>query len=119
MTSSFPGWSEWRGRLEESFRDDRFPLMCLIRFETSALTRRTATGNLRDYLQDRGLTVNVSHRGLCMLAHAKLEAGEVVRLQVPCMEPRAKLPTLAEVRWVQHLPQAVFEGYAVGLRFVL
>ena len=109
-------WAEWSEVTGERQRADRYPLMQLVRYESSAPLVREA----RD-LGEKGASIalNVGNGGLCLLLDWAPEVREVFRLHVPMPVSWAKTPTLAEVRWVRTLPFSDETIYAVGLQFVL
>ncbi len=114
-----PEWTEWSGQPEELVREDRFPLTRLIHFEPSAHVAEgglEATGEREESI---GFLINVSRGGLCVLTRWAPVEGTILRIRVPLPVPRAEIPTLAEVRWVRELPDALHQGYATGLKFVL
>lgn len=109
-------WAEWSEVTGERQRADRYPLMRLVRYETSA---QLAPEEGRPGEEGAGIALNVGNGGLCLLLDWEPELGEVLRLHVPMPVSWAKTPTLAEVRWLRHLPLGWPGPYAVGLQFVL
>ena len=116
-------WEEWNQGAGEQQHGDRFPLMRLVRYETSALLKQEDVQEGQEHTAARqegaGLTVNVSNGGMCLMMDCAPAIREVLRLHVPMPVPGAQTPTLAEVRWVRTLPFGWEGVYAVGLRFVL
>jgi len=112
-------WTDWSEVTGEQQRGDRFPLMRLVRYESSAPLDQLDQEAVSHGEEGAGLTVNVGNGGLCLLIEHAPQVHEVLRLHVPMPVPWARTPTLAEVRWVRHLPFG-WEGlYAVGLKFLL
>lgn len=109
-------WAEWSEVTGERQRADRYPLMRLVRYESSAPL--VAEGQPSEE-EGAGIALNVGNGGLCLLLDWAPEVQEVLRLHVPMPVSWAKTPTLAEVRWVRSLPFGYETIYAVGLQFVL
>ncbi|TLY27561.1 MAG: hypothetical protein E6K63_10560 [Nitrospirae bacterium] len=109
-------WAEWSEVTGERQRADRYPLMRLVRYESSAplVPEARQLGE-----EGAGIALNVGNGGLCLLLDWAPEVREVLRLHVPMPVSWAKTPTLAEVRWVRSLPFRDETIYAVGLQFVL
>ncbi len=116
-------WEEWNQGAGEQQHGDRFPLMRLVRYETSAPLRLEEVQEGQEDTAARqegaGITVNVSSGGLCLMMDWAPAVKEVLRLHVPMPVPLAEIPTLAEVRWVRTLPFGWEGVYAVGLQFML
>ena len=109
-------WAEWSEVTGERQRADRYPLMRLVRFESSAPL--VAEGQPSEE-EGAGIALNVGNGGLCLLLDWAPEVREVFRLHVPMPVSWAKTPTLAQVRWVRSLPFGDETIHAVGLQFVL
>lgn len=109
-------WAEWSEVTDERQRADRYPLMRLVLYESSAplVPEARQLGE-----EGAGIALNVGNGGLCLLLDWAPEVREVLRLHVPMPVSWAKTPTLAEVRWVRFLPFGGETIYAVGLQFVL
>src|SRR5207248_188584 len=109
-------WAEWSEVIGERQRADRYPLMRLVLYESSAplVPEARQLGG-----EGAGIALNVGNGGLCLLLDWAPEVREVLRLHVPMPASWAKTPTLAEVRWVRSLPFGDETIHAVGLQFVL
>jgi len=68
-----------------------------------------------------GILVNSSLRGLCIgVTTPLLKRDEVLRLFLPLMDQKTKVPTLGEVRWVKSNRLENGDGeYLVGVRYLL
>lgn len=109
-------WAEWNEVMGERQRADRYPLMRLVRYESSP---PLVAEEQPSEEEGAGIALNVGNGGLCLLLDWAPEVREVLRLHVPMPVSWAKTPTLAEVRWVRLLPFGYETIYAVGLQFVL
>lgn len=116
-------WEAWEVDREKALlhRRDRFPLMRTLHYEAGAaldgaaaeVDVETANGLLK------GLTINVSSGGLCLLVDRALPLREVLRVHMPTPIQLVQTPTLAEVRWLRALPFKSNGTYVVGLKFLL
>ncbi|MBW8065702.1 MAG: PilZ domain-containing protein [Nitrospira sp.] len=110
-------WEAWEIQREKGHQHqrDRFPLMRPVQYQTSVPIgeQQAITG------QSKGLSVNVSSGGMCLLIDHAPELQSVMRVHVPMLEMKAQTPTLAEVRWVRRLPFNRDGLYYVGLKFLL
>jgi hypothetical protein len=116
-------WEAWEVDRKKALmqRHDRFPLMRTMHYEMGAPAdvseeeeeAETANGHMK------GLTVNVSSGGLCLLIDRALPVREVLRVHMPTPLQLVQTPTLAEVRWLRALPFVTNGLYVVGLKFLL
>jgi hypothetical protein len=75
--------------------------------------KRLETGTWKN-IQGKGRGVDVNSNGLGFTTEIPLEAGEVLRLNLPLIPPETSIPVFSEVRWT--LPEGV--KYRVGLQFL-
>ncbi len=73
----------------------------------------------RDRQEQRGVGVNLSSRGLCLLLEKPPALGQVFKIWVPTPLPGLDTPTLAQVRWKRHLRSKPVDIYSVGVEFLL
>jgi len=115
-------WEAWEVDREKARlpRRDRFPLMRTLQYEMGALSdgaeeEKTEAANGLS----KGLSINVSSDGLCLLVDRVLPVREVLRVHMPTPLRPVQTPTLAEVRWQRALPFLRNGLYVVGLKFLL
>ena len=115
-------WEAWEVDRKKALlqRHDRFPLMRTMQYEMGALLDVTdaeepaaAKGLMK------GLTINVSNGGLCLLMDRAFPVREVLKVHMPTPLQFVQTPTLAEVRWQRALPFVSNGLYVVGLKFLL
>ncbi len=69
--------------------------------------------------EGKGLSLNIGSGGMLLLMHKAPEVGQVLRVYVPTAVNRARIPTLADVRWVREAPFPQHNGlYFVGVKFL-
>ncbi len=119
---SLANWEAWEVDRTKALlhRHDRFPLMRTMHYEMGALLDVTdaedagiANGQMK------GLTINVSNGGLCLLMDRAFPVREVLKVHMPTPLQLVQTPTLAEVRWLRALPFSSNGLYVVGLKFLL
>jgi len=109
-------WDQWDHLHPHWNQRDRYSLTQVVTIERSILQ---VVGDEVPIPKIRGLTVNVSSGGLCMLADWFPKPGEIFRVHVPWSTVGAKTPTLADVRWVRRLPFADNSLAMVVLKFIV
>jgi hypothetical protein len=119
---SLANWEAWEVDRKKALlhRHDRFPLMRTMHYEMGALLdvadaedAGTTNGQMK------GLTINVSNGGLCLLMDRAFPVREVLKVHMPTPLQPDQTPTLAEVRWLRALPFQSNGVYVVGLKFLL
>lgn len=116
-------WEAWEVDRKKALlqRHDRFPLMRTMHYEMGALldvadaNNDEGSGNG----QMKGLTINVSNGGLCLLMDRAFPVREILKVHMPTPLHPVQTPTLAEVRWLRALPFISNGLYVVGLKFLL
>jgi hypothetical protein len=109
-------WANWNHFLPNWNQRDRHSLMQVVTIERSTLR---VVGDEMPTPKSMGLTVNVSSGGLCLLADWSPKLGEIFRVHLPLSSVEAKMPTLADVRWVRPLPFENSGLVMVGLKFIV
>ncbi len=100
---------------------ERIPLMREIPYETTSPIANQVgfPGDYQDGQLRKALSINISSGGLLLLMERAPDVDRVVRIHVPTPINNARIPTLAEVRWVRRVP---FSGAGdlsfVGLKFL-
>ncbi len=101
---------------------ERIPLIREIPYETTSPIANQGgfPGDYQDGQLRKALSINISSGGLLLLMERAPDVDRVVRIHVPTPINNARIPTLAEVRWVRRVP---FSGASdlsfVGLKFLL
>ena len=122
MGMTLANWEAWEVDRKKALlqRHDRFPLMRTMHYEMGAQVEvedpeeaDTANGPMK------GLTINVSNGGLCLLLDRSFPVREVLKVHMPTPLQPVQTPTLAEVRWLRALPFKSNGLYVVGLKFLL
>ena len=67
----------------------------------------------------KGILVNISNGGMCLLIDRQFHVQDTLRIRVPTQCSEATTPTLAEVRWVKEGQLGQHDVYLIGLRFLL
>ena len=97
-------------------RVDRVTYVKTVQLERTSITDQ---GGECPHRVTKGLSINVSSRGLCLLLDWAPDLREIVRIHMPMPVATAQTPTLADVRWVRPV---VFHGKElaiVGLQFAV
>ncbi|MFQ5455862.1 MAG: PilZ domain-containing protein [Nitrospirota bacterium] len=67
--------------------------------------------------KNKGMIVNISEGGVCMMVDIPLEISQIVKIDFPLHNVTATTRTLGEVRWIKNSPWS--NNYLIGLRFLL
>ncbi len=116
MDSDAGRWEKWNHFPIHSVPRNRVPKMQVVVFERSI--PQVGKEGLMLYSQ-LGLSVNVSHTGICLMVEEAPAVGEILRAQMPMAITGMSAPTLADVRWVRTIPFQKGALSLVGLKFLL
>jgi hypothetical protein len=110
-------WDEWDMPMHalDVRRPGRFPLLTRVSYERGMPVTESGLSPRSGH----ALSLNVSDGGMCLLMDHAPELEAVLRVRIPTTTSLAKIPTLAEVRWVRRLPFVEATMYCVGFRFLL
>ena len=94
----------------------RHSLIRAVTFEAGRIEGRTtaAIGT-----RGKGILVNISNGGMCLLIDRQFRVQETLRVRVPTQCSETSMPTLAEVRWIREGQLGEHEVYLLGLQFLL
>ena len=110
-----PNWEPWEVSRHGGSDRRRTPVIRPVQYTFNA----TLEGGEVVDVHGRGLTINISEGGLCLLMDHTPHVQDVLRVQVSLPDLMTEVPTLGEVRWVRRLPLGSQDLCAVGVQFIL
>lgn len=108
-------WETWEVSRQPGIDRHRSPALRPVQYSFNGLR---PDGEVVD-VHGRGLTLNISEGGLCLLVDQAPLVHDVIRVQVSFPDLMTQVPTLGEVRWVRRVPLGSQDLCAVGLQFLL
>jgi len=110
-------WDEWDLPMHalDVRRPGRVPLLARVSYEGGVPVGESGLSPRSGH----ALTLNVSDSGMCLLMEHAPELEAVLRVRIPTTTSLARIPTLAEVRWVRRVPFEEATMYCAGFRFLL
>jgi len=119
MTSN--GW-DWSVKPSNRHHSERLALLREISYQETNLIEEeedVANQGITAAQTGKALSLNISSGGMLLLMERAPELDRVFRIHVPTPVTEAKIPTLAEVRWVRQIPfPASSSLHLVGLKFL-